>query len=56
MTEDDHLEAAYEDANGNTHGVGSPEYEEDYHPDWPDDSEAQFDDDPNPYHGDYSEE
>jgi hypothetical protein len=27
-----------------------------YYPDWPDDTEAQFDDDPNPYHGTYSEE
>ena len=27
--EDEHLEAAYEDANGDPHGIGSPEWEED---------------------------
>ena len=26
--EDSHLEAAYEDANGDPHGIGSPEWEE----------------------------
>lgn len=29
MAEDEHLEAAYEDANGDPHGIGSPEWEED---------------------------
>jgi len=27
--EDEHLEAMYEDANGNLHGIGSPEWEDD---------------------------
>ena len=29
MADDEPLEAAYEDANGDPHGIGSPEWEED---------------------------
>lgn len=60
--EDSHLEAAYEDANGDPHGIGSPEWDEEEY----DEPEADGvyvdgltipyeDEEPNPYHGTCSE-
>lgn len=48
--EDEHLEADYEDRNGDPHGVGSPEYEEGDEGGWDDDLEYE-DEDLEPYDG-----
>lgn len=76
--EDSHLEASYEDANGNPHGIGSPEWDEEgydssefstpeyYLPLEEEDEDEDLEpyegehgypegEEPNPYHGTYSE-